>query len=660
MVDHKMEWLASLGYEVLFRRNGWIECLLLHEQERWFGTGQNEREAFANALASALPSEAARRGVEAAIHTAHAATAQDAAAAPRGGESTPDHGLLVTESSSLDAKPAVPRDPTSSAEDPERADEVEVTPDEDPPHDQVDRSAPTVAVQAASHPPAAGPAAASTPLSLPAGRARPSIDVTAGHAELEELEAAIRANYVEASLLEPQRQRLLLTQWMARGRAIEVALPTDASIHARVYRLAQELGKLSKVWWPGAVRILAKGSNPWDCRTDVGLGTGDRAEDWSTVEIAAATEFERIEDLATRTGRDEFGWRDGTALYPGPDDPGALFKEVRATIEACTQPNLQRPDEAVHTDQLRPAIRRQDQVKSTNWADIAGKVRWLRGSVHDMELWGAAIGRLRWLAQNELVVDRPFERLLDPEFVPAASWRRHLGIERRRLEQSRDTLLAHPPGHHGTEQELIDWLTQAFDLGEALPIDRLAEHIGPHHARILALQAAQFGERKQRRKLHRLQALLGTTPHAVRIAAPIPPVCTDPQLPVDEPAVSKPREEQLAEQLRPLLRGARVLFVSNRSDPERDRRLAALLELAEVDGCVHDPGRVNAKADSVRAGNYNFVLAATGFLPHSTDKTLKDACRLSGTRYIRVNRGRPLQCLVHLVRELGLRTGARG
>ena len=52
------------------------------------------------------------------------------------------------------------------------------------------------------------------------------------------------------------------------------------------------------------------------------------------------------------------------------------------------------------------------------------------------------------------------------------------------------------------------------------------------------------------------------------------------------------------------------------------------------------------------------VLAATGFMPHKVDGVLKDACRAVRTPYVRVNRGRPLQCLLRMAHELGVEARA--
>ena len=96
-------------------------------------------------------------------------------------------------------------------------------------------------------------------------------------------------------------------------------------------------------------------------------------------------------------------------------------------------------------------------------------------------------------------------------------------------------------------------------------------------------------------------------------------------------------------------------MVTNRNDPDLARRIEERFAFASVDLCDIAPRRVEAAAKRVGAGTYDFVLAATGFLPHKVDGSLEQACRDTATLYVRVNRGRPHACIHHLARELGVR-----
>lgn len=52
--------LAELGYRVAYRRQGWTECLLARNEERWVGHGDDEIEALMDAVRRALPSQLGR------------------------------------------------------------------------------------------------------------------------------------------------------------------------------------------------------------------------------------------------------------------------------------------------------------------------------------------------------------------------------------------------------------------------------------------------------------------------------------------------------------------------------------------------------------------------------------------------------------------------
>jgi hypothetical protein len=52
--------LRSAGYDVVFRRHGWTECLVFHADERWLGRGVTDDDALDDALHQMLPSRLAR------------------------------------------------------------------------------------------------------------------------------------------------------------------------------------------------------------------------------------------------------------------------------------------------------------------------------------------------------------------------------------------------------------------------------------------------------------------------------------------------------------------------------------------------------------------------------------------------------------------------
>lgn len=644
-------WLREAGYVIAFRSAGWIECLIRLDNERWFGTGGDEAEAFANALHAALPSEAARRAFEIATRNIGAAKIADPA------EPVPPPPAIefavdpVPNNDLVEGTATLP--PTIGATD---ISENSIL-------DRVEASAPSVAatpeapVDSLATPAHVLPAAAEpvvlVPVPLPEIVER--LSLAAAHAELDDLQKAIQENYEEASLLAPVRQRMLVTQWMARARAIEAAAAPDHSLAQRVYGIAQEIGKLSKVWWPGSVQVLAKANAPSSCRRDFNPDFDADLHTWRDVENAAAAEMERLEDEAQNQGLDDLGWVDAPALDPAPRDPVAILNEIRAALELRTSPRLLAPHEAIHTEHLKPALRPESANNQIKWAEIAAKVRWLRGCPPSVEIWGAAMGRLRWLAEHDDFVGDAIRAVLDPQFMPPGNWMKHLGVDKQERRRQRSAVVRRTPTAGATDAEIQQWMKDALEFGDDLPNERIAELLRDLTPQVLAIPESVFSERKHRRRIKNLQAQLRGEVPAATNAASLTASANEPEPALEVASAPTPSlEDKLVERLRPYTVGKRVLFVSNRLDRDRDAKLQDLLGFSSIDACLHEPARVDSKAQAIGRGSYDIVLAATGFIPHKVDGTLKGACRLVGIPYVRVNRGRSLQCLLHLARELGI------
>lgn len=516
-------------------------------------------------------------------------------------------------------------------------------------------SAATAASRVVTVPVAPAAPVAAKPASPPAPP-KERLDPIAAIDEIEQLEHAIRDAYVEASLLVPVRQRLLLTQWMARARAIQEACPHAEHVEERVYALAQRLGKLAKSWWPGTTKVLALDSKPRHCAKDFERVAAPGLDTWRDVEHAAEQELLAEEEDANGRGMDEFGWADGGALAPPPVDPERVFDRVRSLIEQHTAPPLMPPEVAAHTEELKPHWLERDLGRPENWKQALGELRWLRSAGIDPELWGAAMGRLRWMAAHDPIADTALASWLKPAFRPTRSWWVELGHERRERSLRAAKLAGATPPVDASEAVVCNWLAECFALEDGMPIDKLASLAAPLRERIGAIPAGHFAERSHRRRLRSLRDKLGLVPiaattsddHAgVRAEAPAHgPAAVDP-----DGAVRR-GHEQAVNRLLPQTRGRRVLIVSNRVDPSRDRQLKDALEFASIDPCVLDASRVRGKEDAVRNGTYDLVLAATGFLPHSVEGVLKGACRQAGVPFVRVSRGRFAACLIGLQRDL--------
>lgn len=110
--------------------------------------------------------------------------------------------------------------------------------------------------------------------------------------------------------------------------------------------------------------------------------------------------------------------------------------------------------------------------------------------------------------------------------------------------------------------------------------------------------------------------------------------------------------DHVLENIRSAMSGKRMVFVSNRRDPDLQSRLKDVLPSATLDWRVAEPRRIEALGEAIQQGAYDVVLGAIGFQSQGTDHLLAKACRRAGVKYLRVNRGRPIACLRALARDL--------
>lgn len=106
----------------------------------------------------------------------------------------------------------------------------------------------------------------------------------------------------------------------------------------------------------------------------------------------------------------------------------------------------------------------------------------------------------------------------------------------------------------------------------------------------------------------------------------------------------------LLDTVRGMTSGKRLVFVSNRRDPDLELRLKDLLPEAALEWRVAEPKRIETLGESIQQGAFDVVLAAIGFQSLATDHLLARACRLARVKYLRVNRGRPNACIRALAR----------
>ncbi len=629
--------LCELGLRAAWSRAGFWQCLLEGRGERWIGAGTSRSRALEHALLQAFPSQASQTLLRERVASRPAARALDPGAA----RARADDALREFE---IPTPAPADREPAGPAR-------AELLPFPEPPG--ATQPARSAEPEALARPPGDDGVPRGEPDPPPPRRPQwMRLDETTALRRLDGLAREIEEHIEEACLLEPRRQRLLLTAWQADARDIEERCGENRVVSA-VRRQAVRLAGLGKIWWPGSIRVLAIEATPTDCTVDLPRDLAARVASWRQLARSARHTLRALETEGLARGFDAFGWADGARLEPAPPDPRRMLHDVADALTRATGP-IETPASARHVPpQELPRPWRLD--GPGGWTETARKLRWLRVSVEDVGLWSAALGRLRWLADRDLGL----QQLIDPQHSPRRAWATELGLDptHARNKRRKRELLQRLEGLSPDVQpaELGALLREMFGLGDLLSNPRIVRALAHVRRAAGALTADDLGEtgRKDRRRLKGIQKLLNGAP-----AAPEPAgrgVDEEPQDADAGPEPARPTDVAILN-VQPHTRGKRALFVSNRDDPEVVDRLREAFQFREVCHCLPSPRRVEAHARRVGNGTFDLVLAATGFLPHQVDARLKQACVDVGIPYVRVNRGRPQACAKHIARELGVPT----
>lgn len=413
---------------------------------------------------------------------------------------------------------------------------------------------------------------------------------------LAEILGEVAAATPDLAIASPPRQRLALTRWIARARALEGAIApqhwlTDGTEHVR-----RALRHLARLWWPGSVLALAVGTKP--CRA-----FGKRHPElcsWAAV-------VRRCDILLTEVA----GWADDHAQDPRPFAAGERFAALAARLEALGGP-LGCGGALDAGSPLLDAARAQLIELRT----IAAELRWLRGIV-DPVAWGAAIGRVRGLARG--LGDEELSQLLDPAFAPESGWARHLGVD-----PEVERICAAVPDVLADDPTIASWLIEAIEAGlETSMIVGVASHL---QSRIGAL-SADLGHRRLRRRLRKLQASM--LPASIEAL---------PEEDASEPEAKGEAVPHLRE-VGALVDGMKAAFVTNRSAPDVADALMKKLGL-RCEIIIHKTRQRQALLQRIRARTFDLVLVAHGFSGHNDTEAVKGACRSAGVPYIAVEKGR--------------------
>jgi hypothetical protein len=599
--------LEAHGYRVALRHAGWTECLVSRGEERWLGRGLTAAEAVEDALAQMLPSALARELWLASLPPSEEVAAE---AEPRGETAeVPPPSSDGHEERDAEASPAAAaperggEEPTAAAVD----DDGDAMASDPPDKPDVAR----VVAASVPHLPPSRP----IPRPTPPDPKRPS-----SLAHLASLQRELGRDLPRLARLAPDTLRLEMLAAICRARAFTDEHPGDPIIERAVGDVARDLTELGKRWWPGSVRALQLRATPADVAKELTLRGAPPARWADAVALVEAA----LADERARAGANAAGWSDDRECAPPPPDPVALLTEVAGAIDP------KHASEATLQEQAR-------------------KLRWLRPHLPEEagETWADAIGALRRHADRAGVAS--LRALLDPSYRPHGNWAREAGQDpkARQMRKRRAKLLRGMPKAGVAPAVVAAWLSEAFALGDELPNPKIAAHIGHLKDVVLGLSDDDLtvDERRLRRRLGSLQDMLAND----RLV----------EVPLDDSDLDDDDDDDddddvsLTAQVRDKVSGQRALLLSNRADPDLERKLEESLGIAVTMSLV-DTRRRQAAAQAVESGSYELILAAHRFIGHDVDKDIGQRARAGGIPYVRVGSGRVASVVRALAREWGL------
>ncbi|MFO0602711.1 MAG: hypothetical protein U0324_06025 [Polyangiales bacterium] len=641
--DALLRALESLQLKVIFREHGWTQCLIAGAEESWRGEGADRGAALRDALHRALPTSLARALFEQRLGAEPAA-----AKAPAGKFEVVNVAIpqaLVPAPVFTIQPPTATMPPTPPAAVSVPAPAIKPSPAPAAPATTIVPSVvPSLTPSAA--PPAATPSAAAASVPPEAKFTSPKEVL----AEVKAMKKQIEVDAEELALSSTRRQRLVLLGWITRARAAQTAFPDDSKIDGALSQLARTLNGYCQTWWPGSVRSLKITTRPEDVVHDLTIPVDRPPSTWQEAADAAERNVRQVEEEDEAKGRDGYGWADATRLNPPPRDADAMLDEIIAEVE-----KLSGPVGGAATGTETP-----DAAAFLEWAR---KLRWARETTGNPARWGALMGRFRYWLREHQGRFPDVSRTLDADYCPDRSWAALLGLDPETVARNRELReLFHDPPKAEDNPDLAalqTWLGRAL-LYSDTHLAQIVAAMQPFRDALATVDADKLpnADRRMRRRFSKLQKEL-LSPEAAEAPLPSEPIAPEaPELPSDPVSDTAAIPADLREPILPYTRGKNALFVSNRADPTLRDRLKQLFEFAELDWLAGETKRRQALVTPIASGTYQFVLGATGFLSHSIDGQISQACRKGKVPYVRVHRGRPLACLRAMQRELGLEEGS--
>jgi len=610
-IQHTRELLERLGYSFVVKESDWVRCAVSGHGEQWLGKGLDEDTAFQDACNQMFPSRAARLLLEA-DHDP-----EKAAEIPT--EIVPEPEPVVA----VEPEPVVAVEPEPVvAVEPKPVVAVEPEPEPEPEPQKI--------YIAPEEPEEEEP--------------EPAYTRFEAFELIQELQDEMDDNYDEVAVMSSQYQRLHISSWIFRGRAVQENFPDDREIQEAVHKVARRLTDWCKVLWPGSIRALQVYTQPSQSLDGL-IRYDNRPKTWAD---AAEMVDAHIEEQLKSSSRDDYGWADRRFLSPEPPNPAALLAEIHTKLVPVIGP-LGGP-----LDDKRKAVSGSTiEAYAEELVMAAHLLRWCR-RIADPVQWGLTMGALRWASRQSRTDLDTLKTLLEDEYRPSDNWALLLGRdpETNRKNILRKKVMSSMPTKETLEEDLMDWLQNAFQVFTNPQIAKLGNAVS---AEIMEFTNADFADadRSARSRLRKLQTIFrGRTVDFEKVDLP-----TDAELEMTGDLTAEdtaPRtivdpSQVILERVQKITAGKNILFVTNRPEQKLHRDLERDLK-AKVHYKVGDtPRTMKPIIQSVTANRYDMVLMATGFNNHGADAALSRVTKSEGLPYIRVQKGR----LASTIRAIG-------
>ena len=626
--------LEKMGYRVTFleNENGLVTCILEEKGQQWRAESATRQNALELTFRQAVPSNLARELILHRLQISSKATAAEINPSDR--ITDPAEAHVDTIDSDRDSEQVDPFTQIIAPPKPEGSQstvsELEGIP-ESGPTDSMDSQEP-VAIQQ--------PKPKRDPVPAPK-----SIDPNDAIDRLIDLKKSLQDELQELPQCSPDLIRAHLLLHVSAMWALSERSPDNSTVNELCDEYRRILCEFAEEYWPGTIPALQRDCEPWNLELLIEEENPlEHYRYWSDVHYDCCQLIQRIMAVEST---DEFGWSDTDKLLPYPATPNDRLAQVDSELNKMS--GTWTGEKGIHKFPEANELNQKSRLALTR---LAKMLRWLRGACSSDPLWGKLMGKMRFL-ESKIPGKKLFQKTLTGGFTPhEKTWAAELNEKpiAKKKRRERSQLIKNSPTKTDDANFHVTWIHRA---GEHLDWEEIAallinSSILEHHPNLLQIA----DNRKERRNFPKIQKRIESGDSDPEICTRLDKEALETQSNLK--AEKAPRPKYSDDQFRfakTQTKGKRILFVNNRADHYLKTQLELAFEPGELKWCSCDKELENT-IRSIETTDYDLILVATGFLGHDSDIRIRKAAKKAGSKYISVNKGRPLACCRAINRDL--------